>query len=122
MFLAGGVPEVMLHLRGLGLLDLEALTAGGVRLGEVLEIWERSERRTRFRELLMGTCLVALDECSHALGRIPAVEGVSKIVCPAQVAKPDATLGGKLAQEGATVRREREGNPIFGVAPPVFSG
>jgi xylonate dehydratase len=53
VFLAGGVPEVMLHLRGLGLLDLEALTAGGVRLGEVLEIWERSERRTRFRELLM---------------------------------------------------------------------
>jgi putative YjhG/YagF family dehydratase len=52
VFLAGGVPEVMLHLRDLGLLELEVLTVGGVRLGEVLAIWERSERRTRFRETL----------------------------------------------------------------------
>lgn len=29
-FLAGGVPEVMMHLRDLGLLDLEALTATGI--------------------------------------------------------------------------------------------
>lgn len=52
VFLAGGVPEVMLHLRGLGLLHLDALTAGGQRLGDVLEWWERSDRRHRFRELL----------------------------------------------------------------------
>lgn len=52
VFLAGGVPEVMLHLRDLDLLDLEVLTVGGVRLGEVLAVWERSERRSRFRERL----------------------------------------------------------------------
>jgi putative YjhG/YagF family dehydratase len=52
VFLAGGVPEVMLHLRGLGLLQLDALTAGGQRLGDVLDWWERSDRRQRFRELL----------------------------------------------------------------------
>lgn len=52
LFLAGGVPEVMLHLRGLGLLQLDALTAGGQRWGDVLDWWERSERRGRFRELL----------------------------------------------------------------------
>lgn len=52
VFLAGGAPEVMLHLRGLGLLKLDALTAGGQRLGDVLEWWERSDRRQRFRELL----------------------------------------------------------------------
>ncbi len=51
-FLAGGVPEVMLHLRALGLLRLEALTTAGVRLGDVLEWWERSERRQRLREVL----------------------------------------------------------------------
>jgi xylonate dehydratase len=51
-FLAGGVPELMLHLRALGLLRLEALTVAGVRLGEVLEWWERSERRVRLREVL----------------------------------------------------------------------
>jgi putative YjhG/YagF family dehydratase len=52
VFLAGGVPEVMLHLRALGLLDLEALTVSGTRWGDVLESWERSERRQRFRERL----------------------------------------------------------------------
>lgn len=52
VFLAGGVPEIMLHLRSLGLLELDALTAGGWKLGDVLEDWERSERRGRFRELL----------------------------------------------------------------------
>jgi putative YjhG/YagF family dehydratase len=52
VFLAGGVPEVMLHLRELGLLKLDALTASGETLGAVLEWWEKSERRTRLRELL----------------------------------------------------------------------
>lgn len=51
-FLAGGVPEVMLHLRQLDLLDLDALTVTGDRLGAVLDWWEASERRVRFRELL----------------------------------------------------------------------
>jgi len=52
LFLAGGVPEVMLHLRSLDLLHLDALTATGERLGDVLEWWENSERRERFRTLL----------------------------------------------------------------------
>jgi len=52
VFLAGGVPEVMLHLRGLGLLDLKVLTVAGRTLGEVLDWWETSERRARFREIL----------------------------------------------------------------------
>jgi xylonate dehydratase len=52
VFLAGGVPEVMLHLRRLGLLDLKVLTVAGRTLGEVLDWWETSERRARFRESL----------------------------------------------------------------------
>jgi putative YjhG/YagF family dehydratase len=52
VFLAGGVPEVMLHLRKLNLLDTSALTITGKTLGENLDIWEKSERRARFRELL----------------------------------------------------------------------
>ncbi len=51
-FLAGGVPELMLHLRDLGLLDLEALTVTGSKLGEVLQWWERSERRRVLRAKL----------------------------------------------------------------------
>ena len=52
VFLAGGVPEVMLHLRALGLLDCDVLTATGCTVGENLDAWEKSERRERFRELL----------------------------------------------------------------------
>jgi putative YjhG/YagF family dehydratase len=52
VFLAGGVPEVMLHLRELGLLDLAALTASGETLGTVLEWWAKSERREKLRDLL----------------------------------------------------------------------
>jgi putative YjhG/YagF family dehydratase len=47
-FLAGGVPEVMLHLRALGLLDLSALTVTGKTVGENLDAWKKSERRARF--------------------------------------------------------------------------
>jgi len=54
VFLAGGVPEVMLHLRALNQLDLDCVTASGMKLGEVLDWWERSERRTRLRELLQS--------------------------------------------------------------------
>src|SRR5436305_1376163 len=43
LFLAGGVPEVMLHLRDCGLLQLDALTVTGRTLGENLLDWERSE-------------------------------------------------------------------------------
>jgi xylonate dehydratase len=52
LFLAGGVPEVMLHLRRLGLLDLSVLTVTGKTLGENLDWWEHSERRTRLRKTL----------------------------------------------------------------------
>ena len=52
-FLAGGVPEVMLHLRTLNLLNLEVLTASGQTLGRMLEWWETSERRRRLRSRLM---------------------------------------------------------------------
>lgn len=52
VFLAGGVPEVMLHLRDLGLLHLDVQTVSGMRLGELLDWWRTSERRQRLRELL----------------------------------------------------------------------
>jgi putative YjhG/YagF family dehydratase len=52
VFLAGGVPEVMLHLRRLGLLDTAVLTALGRPLGDVLDEWEGSERRRRLRRVL----------------------------------------------------------------------
>jgi putative YjhG/YagF family dehydratase len=53
VFLAGGVPEVMLHLRDHDLLKLEAPTVSGRTLGENLEWWEQSERRQVYKEKLM---------------------------------------------------------------------
>ena len=49
VFQAGGVPEVMLHLRRAGLLDTEAMTVSGMTLGEQLDAWESSERRAVLR-------------------------------------------------------------------------
>jgi len=51
-FLAGGVPEVMLHLRRLRLLDETVLTVSGDTLGRVLDWWETSDRRRVLRERL----------------------------------------------------------------------
>jgi dihydroxyacid dehydratase/phosphogluconate dehydratase len=51
----------MLHLRKLGLLQTEAQTVSGKTLGENLDWWEKSERRSRFRELLQDLDKVAPD-------------------------------------------------------------
>ena len=52
VFLAGGVPEVMLHLRRAGLLETGTLTVSGEKLDAVLDWWEQSERRTALRKVL----------------------------------------------------------------------
>ncbi len=52
VFLAGGVPEVMLHLSEAGLLEEACLTATGEPLSAVLAWWRQSERRAQFRDLL----------------------------------------------------------------------
>jgi len=52
VFLAGGVPEVMLHLDRLGLVDTSVRTVSGRTWAEQLAWWEGSERRRRFRDLL----------------------------------------------------------------------
>lgn len=62
VFLAGGVPEVMLHLRKLGLLDESCLTAIGEPLGRVLDWWGTSDRRLRFRDVLFDRDRVNPDD------------------------------------------------------------
>jgi putative YjhG/YagF family dehydratase len=52
VFMAGGVPEVMLKLRSLGVLHEDVLTVSGHTLGEVLDWWEGSERRAAVRQQL----------------------------------------------------------------------
>ena len=55
VFAAGGVPEVMLHLRDMGLLNTNVLTVTGRTLNDNLDWWEQSQRRkavkARLKEL-----------------------------------------------------------------------
>ena len=44
--MAGGVPEVMLHLRDMGLLHLDVLTASGATLDSVLDWWAAERAAT----------------------------------------------------------------------------
>jgi xylonate dehydratase len=52
VFLAGGVPEVMLELRAAGLLDETAKTVSGESLGACLDWWRESPRRQALRRAL----------------------------------------------------------------------
>jgi xylonate dehydratase len=88
VFLAGGVPEVMLHLRELGLLDLSVLTVGGQRLEAVLREWENGERRRRFRDLLFEKDGVNPDDvilspvAAAAAGMRSTVTFLTGNICP----------------------------------------
>jgi putative YjhG/YagF family dehydratase len=53
VFLAGGVPEVMLQLRRAGLLETNVLTVSGQKLNAVLDWWQDSERRATLRCVLL---------------------------------------------------------------------
>ncbi len=53
VFMAGGVPEVLLHLRDMGLLHLDVITATGQTLGDNLDWWEQSARRQAARAHLL---------------------------------------------------------------------
>ncbi|HEU5323674.1 MAG TPA: YjhG/YagF family D-xylonate dehydratase, partial [Methylomirabilota bacterium] len=61
-FLAGGVPEVMLHLRRLGLLDERVLTVAGEPLGRLLDWWEGCDRRRLLRRRLQAADGVAPED------------------------------------------------------------
>jgi putative YjhG/YagF family dehydratase len=80
VFLAGGVPEVMLHLRRAGLLDCTVRTVTGETLDENLNWWEQSERRRALKERLLALDNVDANDVilspDRARGR-----GLSATVC-----------------------------------------
>src|SRR5208282_6778236 len=94
VFLAGGVPEVMLYLRHLGLLNVEVITVTGKTLGENLDWWEKSERRRRFRELLKQQDGVDADEVIFPPDKARARGLTCTLVFPR----------GNLAPEGSVVK------------------
>lgn len=52
VYMAGGVPEVMLHLRASGLLNLDAATVSGESVNVVLDWWAESPTRSEARKRL----------------------------------------------------------------------
>jgi len=94
VFLAGGVPEVMLHLRRRGVLRLNTLTASGETLGRMLDWWESSERRTRLRQLLKDRDGVDADDVIMSFDR-GAQAGLTSTVCFPH---------GNLAPQGSVIK------------------
>lgn len=94
VFLAGGVPEVMLHLREAGLLDTTALTVSGETLGTMLDWWQQSERRQLLKKALRECDGIEADDVvmSPDLARS---RGLTSTVCFPH---------GNLAPEGAVIK------------------
>jgi putative YjhG/YagF family dehydratase len=94
VFLAGGVPEVMLHLRELQLIDTSVMTATGHDLDTVLNQWAASDRRRLLRARLEQEDNVDPDTVVLPPDKARA-EGLTGTL---------AFLTGNLAPEGSVVK------------------
>lgn len=93
-YMAGGVPEVMLHLRDLGLIDTSVRTVTGETLDTVLDWWAQSERRQIVRRMLAER---------------DGVDANDVIMAPAQAQARGLTATvtfpqGNLAPEGSVIK------------------
>ncbi|WP_024867501.1 YjhG/YagF family D-xylonate dehydratase [Pseudoxanthomonas suwonensis] len=94
VFMAGGVPEVMLHLRDMGLLHLDVPTVSGQTLGENLAWWERSSARTAARARLRELDGVDPDQVIMGPDAARAAGMTAALVFPV----------GNLAPDGAVIK------------------
>jgi xylonate dehydratase len=94
VFMAGGVPEVMLHLRRMGLLHLDVPTVTGETLGTVLDWWEGSERRRAARMRLQEADRIDPDRVIMSADAARA-NGLSSTVAFPQ---------GNIAPEGSLIK------------------
>ena len=94
VFLAGGVPEVMLALRSAGLLDTRVKTVSGDTLDASLDWWRDSERRQTLRRKLKQLDGIDADDVIMSPDRARD-RGLTATVCfPV----------GNLAPEGAVIK------------------
>jgi xylonate dehydratase len=93
-FLAGGVPEVMLHLRRLGLLDERVLTVAGEPLERLLDWWEGCERRHVLRRRLQAADGIAPEDVIMDPERARARGLTSTVTFPR----------GNVAPEGSVIK------------------
>ena len=94
VFLAGGVPEVMLHLRRAGLLDTGVLTVSGQTLDAALDWWEASARRAALRRTLQERDGIDPDDVIMDPARAARAGLTSTVTFP----------HGNLAPEGSVIK------------------
>jgi len=94
VFMAGGVPEVMLHLRRIGLLNGRVLTATGDTLDTTLDWWESSERRRAARARLASAAAIDPDQVIMAPDAARRAGLTSTMVFPR----------GNLAPQGSVIK------------------
>ncbi|MCA9881885.1 MAG: YjhG/YagF family D-xylonate dehydratase [Anaerolineae bacterium] len=94
VFMAGGVPEVMLHLRDMGLLHLDVMTVAGIPLGDVLDWWQQSERRQIARERLQAADGINADDVIMNADRAREAGLTSTLVFPV----------GNIAPQGSVIK------------------
>ena len=107
VFMAGGVPEVMLHLRNMGLLNLDGTTVTGEKLSTVLDWWEQSERRRAAHALLGKSDQINPDDVIMDADSARKAGLSSTVVFPV----------GNLAPQGAVAKiTGKEGTQFTGTA------
>jgi xylonate dehydratase len=94
VFLAGGVPEVMLHLRRAGLLETGVLTVSGQTLDTTLDWWETSARRAELRRTLQERDGIDPDDVIMDPARAARAGLTSTVTFP----------HGNLAPEGSVIK------------------
>jgi xylonate dehydratase len=94
VFLAGGAPEVMLHLRRAGLLDTSVTTVTGETLDQNLDWWEDSPRRQQLRKNLLKRDGIDPDDVIMGPDRARS-RGLTSTVCFPM---------GNLAPEGSVIK------------------
>jgi len=94
VFMAGGAPEVMLHLRRMGLLNGGVLTATGDTLDATLDWWESSERRHASRARLASAAAIDPDQVIMSPDAARRAGFTSTVVFPL----------GNLAPQGSVIK------------------
>jgi putative YjhG/YagF family dehydratase len=105
VFMAGGVPEVMLHLRRMGLLHTDVMTATADTPDATLDWWESSERRQAARVRLGAAGAVSPDNVIMGPDAARAVGLTSTVVFPV----------GNLAPEGSVIKATAIDSSLVGV-------
>ena len=94
VFLAGAVPEVMLHLRAAGLIDTTVKTVTGETLDSSLDWWQQSARRHELRRILQQRDGIDPEDVIMSPSRAQS-RGLTSTICfPV----------GNLAPEGSVIK------------------